>query len=64
MFMSLKYLLFRIRFLSILSYVIMYNGTANFFRDGWKVSILGFAGQGDVVKSKIYKIRNLHLCIF
>jgi len=28
---------------------------------GWKVGILGFAGQGDVVKSKIYKIRNLHL---
>jgi hypothetical protein len=29
---------------------------------GWKVGILGFAGQGDVVKSKIYEIRNLHLC--
>lgn len=34
MFMSLKYLLFRIKFLNILSYVIVYNGSANFFRDG------------------------------
>ena len=34
MFMSLKYLLFRIRFLNILSYVIMYNGSADFYRDG------------------------------
>jgi len=34
MFMSLKNLLFRIRFLNILSYVIMYNGSPNFFRDG------------------------------
>jgi len=32
-----------------------------FLEVGWKVGILGFAGQGDVVKSKIYKIRNLHL---
>jgi hypothetical protein len=29
---------------------------------GWKVGILGSPGQGDVVKSKIYKIGNLHLC--
>jgi hypothetical protein len=28
---------------------------------GWKVGILGFAGQGDVVKSKIYKMINLNL---
>jgi hypothetical protein len=29
--------------------------------NGWKVGILGFSGQGDVVKTKIYKIRNLDL---
>jgi hypothetical protein len=28
---------------------------------GWKVGILGFAGQGDVVKAELYKIINLHL---
>jgi hypothetical protein len=49
MFVSLKYLLSRLRFLNIPSYVIEYNGLANFFRD-WPESILGFAGQEDVVK--------------
>lgn len=34
MFMSLKYLLFRIRFLNVLSCIMVYNGSANFFRDG------------------------------
>jgi hypothetical protein len=43
MFISLKYLLLRLGFLNISSDVVVYNGSANSFRNWLEVNILGFA---------------------